>query len=91
MRDFFVSFASPDTDWAEWIAWTLENAGYSVFFQKWDSRGAVYEWMNRAHVSSRRTLAVISDAFFHSKHAREEMTARLHQQELARDEVLPMG
>ncbi|WP_076825314.1 toll/interleukin-1 receptor domain-containing protein [Frankia sp. R43] len=26
--DFFVSYAQPDRPWAEWIAWTLAEAGY---------------------------------------------------------------
>ena len=33
-RDFFVSFNQADRAWANWIAWVLEEAGYSVFFQK---------------------------------------------------------
>jgi hypothetical protein len=37
-RDFFVSFAKTDQDWAAWIAWQLEDAGYSVFLQDWDFR-----------------------------------------------------
>jgi hypothetical protein len=32
-RDFFVSFTRADRAWATWIAWALEGAGYSVFFQ----------------------------------------------------------
>jgi hypothetical protein len=35
-RDFFVSFNRADRAWATWIAWMLEEAGYSVFFQDWD-------------------------------------------------------
>ena len=38
-RDFFVSFNQADRAWATWIAWTLEGAGYSVFFQDWDFKG----------------------------------------------------
>jgi hypothetical protein len=26
-RDFFVSFTGADRAWAEWIAWTIEEAG----------------------------------------------------------------
>jgi hypothetical protein len=37
-RDFFVSFNSADRAWAEWIAATLESAGYTTFFQHWDFR-----------------------------------------------------
>ena len=38
-RDFFVSFNQADRTWATWIAWVLEEAGYSVWFQDWDFRG----------------------------------------------------
>lgn len=38
MKHFFVSYASPDKEWAEWIAWTLEEAGYSTIIQAWDFR-----------------------------------------------------
>jgi hypothetical protein len=29
-RDFFISYNQADRTWAEWIAWQLEHAGYSV-------------------------------------------------------------
>lgn len=35
MKDFFVSFSSADKAWAEWIAWQLLEAGYSVELQGW--------------------------------------------------------
>jgi hypothetical protein len=38
MKDFFVSYNRADRDWAEWIAWQLEEAGYSVVIQDWDFR-----------------------------------------------------
>jgi hypothetical protein len=37
-RDFFISFNHADRAWATWIAWVLEEKGYSVFFQDWDFR-----------------------------------------------------
>jgi hypothetical protein len=30
MTDFFISYTRPDLDWAEWIAWQLEEAKYIV-------------------------------------------------------------
>src|SRR3712207_5643175 len=48
-RDFFVSFNQADHAWATWIAWVLEEACYSVFFQDWDFRGSFPEHMDRAH------------------------------------------
>ncbi len=37
-KDFFISYNGKDKDWAEWIAWQLEEAGYSVIIQVWDFR-----------------------------------------------------
>src|SRR6476620_9497516 len=65
-RDFFVSFNQADRSWATWIAWVLEEAGYSVWFQDWDFRGNFVEHMNRAHTQAHRTLAVLSDDYFGS-------------------------
>ena len=34
--DFFISHAGRDTGWAEWLAWQLQEAGYSVELDVWD-------------------------------------------------------
>jgi hypothetical protein len=34
--DFFVSHAGADRAWAEWVAWQLADAGYSVELDVWD-------------------------------------------------------
>lgn len=38
MRDFFISYNRADGLWAEWIAWQLEEAGYTAVLQAWDFR-----------------------------------------------------
>ncbi len=30
MTDFFISYTQADRAWAEWIAWTLEEKGYTT-------------------------------------------------------------
>ena len=37
-RDFFISYTSADKGLAEWIAWQLEENGYTTFLQAWDFR-----------------------------------------------------
>jgi hypothetical protein len=37
-RNFFISYTGRDRQWAEWIAWQLEEAGYTLFIQAWDFR-----------------------------------------------------
>ncbi|MBO3705217.1 MAG: SUMF1/EgtB/PvdO family nonheme iron enzyme [Candidatus Accumulibacter sp.] len=61
-RDFFVSYNGNDRDWAEWIAWQLEDAGYSTIIQAWDfhAGGNFVLEMDRAARTSRRTIAVLS-------------------------------
>jgi hypothetical protein len=78
-RDFFVSFNKADRDWATWIAWTLEGAGYSVFFQDWDFKGNFVLEMDKAHKLSRRTIAVLSPDYLTSRFAAPEWTARFAQ------------
>jgi hypothetical protein len=35
-RDFFISYTGSDRTWAEWVAWQLEEAGYTTILQAWD-------------------------------------------------------
>ena len=74
-RDFFVSFNQADRDWATWIAWVLEENGYSVFFQDWDFRGSFVEQMDQAHRRAQATIAVLSDNYLASGFARSEAWA----------------
>jgi hypothetical protein len=62
MKDFFVSYTANDEPWAVWIAWQLEQAGYSTVLQAWDfppGSSFVVE-MDKAAKGSKRTLAVLS-------------------------------
>jgi len=62
MKDFFVSHTGNDRPWAEWVAWLLEAAGYSVVIQVWDFRvgGNFVLDMQRATVEATRTIAALS-------------------------------
>jgi tetratricopeptide (TPR) repeat protein len=75
-RDFFVSFNQADRAWATWIAWVLEENGYSVFFQDWDFKGNFVLEMDKAHTQSRRTLAVLSPDYITSRFTAPEWAAR---------------
>jgi len=67
MKDFFVGYNRHDCDWAEWIAWQLEDAGYSVVIQAWDFRpGENFALnMHRAALETRTTIAVLSPTYLH--------------------------
>lgn len=73
-RDFFISYTGSDRQWAEWIAWQLEEAGYTLFIQAWDFRPGsnfVAE-MERATTRAERTLLVLSPAYLLSDFAFSE-------------------
>ncbi|MDT3445434.1 MULTISPECIES: toll/interleukin-1 receptor domain-containing protein [unclassified Pseudofrankia] len=75
--DFFISYASADRDWAEWIAWELEEAGYQVLVQVWDFVPGSH-WMTSMAEGierSRRTLAVLSHSYLSSMFGRKEWEA----------------
>ncbi|HEX4966129.1 MAG TPA: toll/interleukin-1 receptor domain-containing protein [Thermoanaerobaculia bacterium] len=76
-RDFFVSYASADSDWAEWIAWQLEEAQYSTVLQAWDfSAGSNFVLeMERASREARKTIAVLSSAYLESLFVKPEWAA----------------
>lgn len=74
VRDYFVSYTGVDQQWADWIAWELEEAGYTVVLQSWDfSAGShfVREMHNATQVAN-RTISVISHAYMASAYAEAE-------------------
>jgi hypothetical protein len=76
-KDFFVSYNSRDRVWAEWIAWTLEEAGYSVIIQAWDFRpgGNFVLDMQKATQVCDRTIAVLSDNYLQAEYTQPEWAA----------------
>ncbi len=77
MRDFFISYNRFDKQWAEWIAWVLEDAGYSVFIQAWDFRpgGNFVIGMQKAAAESKKTIAVLSETYLKSAYTQPEWAA----------------
>jgi hypothetical protein len=75
--DFFISYTQADAKWAEWIAWVLEESGFSVKIQAWDfAPGSNFVLdMNRAAIEAIRTLAVLSPDYPKSKFGNAEWTA----------------
>jgi hypothetical protein len=76
--DFFVSYNGADQEWAEWVAWVLEeNGGYSVKIQAWDIRPGsnfVLE-MDQAAKLSARTIVILSPNYLGSNFAQPEWAA----------------
>jgi tetratricopeptide (TPR) repeat protein len=80
-KDFFVSYNKADRQWAEWIAWTLEESGYSVVIQAWDFRpgGNFALEMQRATVEAQKTIAVLSEDYLNSAFTQPEWAAAFAQ------------
>jgi tetratricopeptide (TPR) repeat protein len=76
--DFFISHTGADTTWAEWIAWQLKQAGYTVTIQAWHFRPGdnFVALMRQALDACQRTVAVVSQAYLdQSKYGSDEWTA----------------
>ena len=76
-KDFFVSYNKEDLKWAEWIAWQLEDATYTVVLQKWDFRpGSNFvQQMQRATAECHRTIAVLCQAYLDAEFTHPEWQA----------------
>jgi TIR domain/Tetratricopeptide repeat/NB-ARC domain len=84
--DFFVSHAGADQPWAEWVAWQLTDAGYTVELDVWDwapGRNFVTA-MSDALDRAARVVALFSAAYFdRSRYTTGEWSAAVvHEQKL---------
>jgi hypothetical protein len=77
IADFFISYTGKDAPWAEWTAWTLEEAGYLTRIQAWDFKAgkSFVQLMDEATSTSKQTIAIISDNYFTSEFGRSEWYA----------------
>jgi hypothetical protein len=75
--DFFVSYTKTDREWAEWIAWILEENHYRVLIQAGDIVPGA-NWIRDMDAGTRkadRTIAVLSDAYLKSEYGMAESLA----------------
>jgi len=81
MTDFFISYTQADRAWAEWIAWTLEEKGYTTTIQAWDFQagGNFVLDMQRAAAEADRTVAVLSPDYLQSSFSAAEWAAAFEQ------------
>lgn len=74
MKDFFISYNKSDRQWAEWIAWILEEAGYTVVIQAWDFRAGenfILEMQN-ALLRTRKTILILSNEYMNAAYTQPE-------------------
>ena len=76
-KDFLISYNQGDRAWAEWLAWTLEEVGYSVIIDAWDFRpgGNFALEMDRAMKRAERTIAVLSENYLNAVYTQSEWAA----------------
>lgn len=74
--DFFVSFSGRDKEWADWIAWTIDDAGYSVIYQPWNFEpGTNFVLQMNKAARSCTTIAVLSENYLSSNFTQPEWAA----------------
>jgi nucleoside phosphorylase len=81
IRDYFISYNEADRLWAEWIAWQLEESGYTTIIQVWDflpGSNFVID-MQRAAVQAERTIAVLSSNYLDADYTQPEWSAAFKQ------------
>src|SRR4051812_8827942 len=79
--DVFVSYAGVDVEWATWIAWELEQAGFTTALQARDflpGANFVAE-MQAATADARCTLAVLTADYLSSRYTEAEWTGAFRQ------------
>ena len=81
MTNFFISYNRADRAWAEWIAWQLVEARYTVVVQAWDFRpgGNFVLDMQNAAADCERTIAVLSPDYLTSEFTAPEWAAAFGQ------------
>jgi WD40 repeat protein len=77
--DFFISYSPADERWATWIAWELENAGYSTMLQAWDFVPGTnfIDFMDRGVSQAGVVISVLSRHYLASRYGRLEWQAAL--------------
>ena len=93
MKDFFISYNHADQQWAEWIAWELEAAGYTTVVQSWDFRpGSNFTLeMHSASQAAERTIAVLSPDYLEAPYTLAEWAAAFAEDPTAKQgKLLPI-
>jgi TIR domain-containing protein len=90
--DFFISHAGRDSAWAEWLAWQLQELGYTVELDVWDwAPGEDFvARMAAALESADRLLAVCTEAYFTSTFGGAELRAAFARQPTAVGRIVPV-
>ena len=92
--DFFISHAGQDRAWAEWVAWQLADAGYTLELDVWDwaaGQNFVIK-MSEALDRADRVVALFSEAYFEpARYTTLEWSSSLvHAPGAAQEQLVPV-
>jgi len=91
--DFFISHAGRDQAWAEWVAWHLVEAGYTVELDSWDWRVGE-NFVTRMHGAldaANRVVALYSPAYFEEiRYTTDEWTSALVKNDEGGHRLMPV-
>jgi energy-coupling factor transporter ATP-binding protein EcfA2 len=61
----FISYTSSDKEWAQWIGWTLQEAGHEPFIYDWEIGAGenIAGWMEERLKQADLVIAVFSDPY----------------------------
>jgi len=78
-KDFFISYTKNDSNWAEWVAWELQEAGYTCTIQAlhFVPSQNFMQRMRQALDETRHLVAILSDEYLASEFAGAELDAAL--------------
>ncbi len=90
--DFFLSYTAADRHWAEWIAWQLEDAGYTAGLQQWDftAGGNFISQLETVLTSAEKVIAVVSPAYIRSTTVMSEASTGIQSERLIPVRVQPV-
>jgi len=73
-KDFFISYNKANKDWAEWIAWILEEANYQTIIQAWDfPAGCNFPIaIQNALLKCERVIAILSNEYLNALYTQPE-------------------
>lgn len=92
-KDFFISYTGKDRDWAVWVAWHLEEAGYSTIIQDWDFRpGSNFVLkMHQALQDTERMISIFSKEYLQSIYGTPEWAAVFSQDPMGnQNKIVPV-
>jgi len=74
---YFISFNTAELDWADWIAWLLEERGQETIIQEWDFVPAetISLRTDEAAAKADKIIAILSPAYLETLAAQPEWAA----------------